>query len=133
LASVIPGAAGCELAVSGLGICAASAVSLEHRPDATLVVARSGPDALTPEEASLLRGMARVTSLTMRMLRLLDDERAAREESDRQAAENARLLTTLSEHTTMLERLAEEQAALRRVATLVASQAAADDIFTAVV
>ena len=32
--------------------------------------------------------MARVTSLTMRMLRLLDDERAAHEESDRQAAEN---------------------------------------------
>ena len=80
----------------------------------------------------LLRGMARVTSLTMRMLRLLDDERAAHEESDRQAAENARLLATLSEHTSILERLAEEQAALRRVATLVAGQAAAGDIFTAV-
>src|SRR2546423_15303776 len=68
----------------------------------------------------------------MGMLRLLDDERAAHEESDRQAAENARLLAQLGEHTAMLERLAEEQAALRRVATLVAGQAAADDIFTAV-
>jgi signal transduction histidine kinase len=70
--------------------------------------------------------------LTMRMQRLLDDERAAHEESDRQAAENARLLATLGEHTGKLERLVEEQAALRRVATLVAGQAAADDIFTAV-
>jgi signal transduction histidine kinase len=68
----------------------------------------------------------------MRMLHLLDDERAAHEESDRQAAENARLLAQLGEHTSMLERLAEEQAALRRVATLVADQAAADVIFTAV-
>src|SRR5207249_5803945 len=107
LASVIPGAAGCELAVSGLGICAASAVSLEHRPDATLVVARSGPDALTPEEAALLRGMARVTSLTMRMLRLLDDEHAARQESDRQAAENARLLEVLTERQALLQQLAQ--------------------------
>src|SRR5947199_143871 len=56
----------------------------------------------------------------------------AGEESDRHAAENARLLATLSDHTGMLERLAEEQAALRRVATLVADQAGADDIFTAV-
>jgi signal transduction histidine kinase len=107
-------------------------VALEHLPGGILLLARSGPEGLSGEEASLLRGMASVTSLTMRTLRLLDDERAAHEESDRQAAENARLLETLSEHTAMLERLAEEQAALRRVATLVAGQAAADDIFTAV-
>jgi hypothetical protein len=76
--------------------------------------------------------MASVTSLTMRMQRLLDHERAAHDESDRQAAENARLLERLSEHTSMLERVAEEQAAVRRVATLVAGQAAANVIFTAV-
>src|SRR5437879_242805 len=131
LISVAAGGGG-ELAVPGVGACPATGVALEHPPGGILVLARSGSEALSGHEAGLLRGMARVTSLTMRMLRLLDDERAAREESDRQAAENARLLTTLSEHTTMLERLAEEQAALRRVATLVASQAAADDIFTAV-
>jgi signal transduction histidine kinase len=107
-------------------------VALEHPPGGILVLARSGSDGLSGEEASLLRGMARVTSLTMRTLHLLDDERAAHEQSDRQAAENARLLETLSEHMSMLERLAEEQAALRRVATLVAGQAGADDIFAAV-
>jgi signal transduction histidine kinase len=121
-----------ELAVPGIGACPATAVALEHPPGGILVLARSGPDVFTGQEARLLRGMGSVTSLTMRMLRVLDDERAAREESDRHAAENARLLATLSEHTAMLERLAREQAALRRVATLVASQAAADDIFMAV-
>ena len=132
LISVAVGGAGAALVVPGVGACPATGVALEHPPGGILVLARSGSEGLSGEEASLLRGMAQVTSLTMRTLRLLDDERAAREESDRQAAENARLLGTLSEHTAMLERLAEEQAALRRVATLVAGQAGADDIFAAV-
>ena len=123
---------GGELVVPGVGTCPATRVALDHPPGGMLVVARSGSEGLSGPEASLLRGMGSVTSLTMRMLRLLDDERAAREESDRHAAENARLLATLGEHTAMLEQLAEEQTALRRVATLVAGQAAADDIFTAV-
>jgi signal transduction histidine kinase len=130
LSSVSEG--GGELAVPGVGACPATGVALEHPPGGMLVVARSGSDGLSGPEASLLRGMGSVTSLTMRMLRLLDNERGAREESDRHAAEKARLLVTLSEHTAMLERLAEEQAALRRVATLVAAQAGADDIFAAV-
>ena len=132
LASVAPGVAGSELTIPGAGTSPATAVSLEHPPGTTLVVARSGPDDLSRDEASLLRGMARVTSMTMRMLRLLAEERAAREEADRHAAENARLLETLMERQTLLERLAEEQAALRRVATLVAGQSASGDIFAAV-
>jgi hypothetical protein len=93
-----------ELAVPGVGICPATGVPLEHPPDATLIVARSGADGLSVEEFGVLRGMARVTSMTMRMLRLLDEERTARDEGQRQAAEN--------------ERLANQQAALQRVATL---------------
>ena len=103
LRSVSPGAA-VELAIPGTGISPATGVSLEYPPDATLVLARSGPEGLKREEAALLRGMARVTSMTMSMLQ-------------RQA---------------LLERLAEEQAALRRVATLVAGQPGAEDIFAAV-
>jgi signal transduction histidine kinase len=131
LRSVSPGAAA-ELAVPGVGVCLATSVWLEYPKGATLVLARSGPEGLSREEAALLRGMAHVTSMTMRMLRLLGDERTAREESDRQAAENARLLATLTERQTLLEQLAEEQAALRRVATLVAGQTGAEDIFAAV-
>ena len=132
LASVAPGVVGCELTIPGAGACPATGVSLEHPPGATLVVARSGPDGLSREEASLLRGMARVTSMTMRMLRLLGEERAAREAADHHAAENARLLKALMERQALLAQLADEQAALRRVATLVAGQSAADDIFAAV-
>jgi signal transduction histidine kinase len=123
---------GGELVVPGGRTYLATRVALEQPPGGILVLGRSGSEGLSAEEAGLLRGMARVTSLTMGTLRLLDHERAAREESDRQAAEKARLLATLGEHTAMLERLAEEQAALRRVATLVAGQAAADVIFTSV-
>jgi signal transduction histidine kinase len=132
LVSVAAEAAGAALSVPGVGACPATGVALEHPPGGILLLARSGSERLSREEASLLRGMARVTSLTMRTLHLLDNERAAHEKSDRHAAENARLLGTLSERQAMLERLAEEQAALRRVATLVAGQAGADDIFAAV-
>jgi signal transduction histidine kinase len=100
---------GSWLDVPGVGVCAAAAATLDHPPGATLVVAR--PEVLTREETGVLRGMARVASITMRMLRVLDDERAAREE---------------------LERLAREQAALRRVATLVAKAASPDEVFSAV-
>ena len=109
LGEVRPGVAGASLDVPGVGACACAAAALEDPPGATLVVAR--PDALTREETGLLRGMARVASMTMRMLRVLDDERAVRQE---------------------LERLAREQEALRRIAMLVAKAASPDEVFSAV-
>lgn len=95
LEAVTPGDSS-DVDIPGIGVAPATAVALGYPAGARLVLARSGPDDLSREEAGLLRGMARVTSMTLRMLRLLDDERAAREESDRQAAENARLLTELA-------------------------------------
>ena len=80
----------------------------------------------------LLHAMARVTSMTLRMRRYIDDERALRKESQRQSAENAHLLATLTDHQVLLERLADEQAALRRVATLVARQPAASAVLASV-
>ena len=122
-----------ELTVPGVGTCQAASVAMHHPPGATFIVARAGPGGgLRHEEASLLQGMARVTSMAMRTQRLLDDERAAREESDRQATENARLLAALTQRQAQLTALADEQAALRRAATLVAAQAAPDQIFAAV-
>ena len=121
-----------ELTVPGSGLCSATVVVLEHPPGARLVVARSGPDDLCREEVGLLQGMARLTSMALRVLSLLDAERALRRESERRGAENARLFARLADHKEQLERLAEEQAALRRVATLVAQGLAPDEIFTAV-
>ncbi|MGH3783377.1 MAG: GAF domain-containing protein [Pseudonocardiaceae bacterium] len=116
LAAVSPGVEG-ALTVPGLGVCSATAVRLEHPPGARLVVARCGTG-LSPQEASLLRGIAHASSITMRMLRLLDEERAGREHSARRQ--------------TRLEQLANEQAALRRVATLVAGGASPPETFSAV-
>jgi signal transduction histidine kinase len=128
-----------QLTVPGCGACRAVTVSLDYPAGGTFVLARAGPDGgLRHDEASLFRGMARVTSMAMRTQHLLDDERAARGESDRHAAENARLLTELTQRQARLTELAGEQAALRRVATLVAAsggfgdQDDADRIFAAV-
>jgi signal transduction histidine kinase len=121
-----------QLAVPGAGMCPAAAVALDHPPGATFILARSGSEGLSREDISLLHGMARVTSLTMSMLRLLDQERSLREQSERQAAEVARLLAILTERQTKVEWLANEQAALRRVATLVADGVPHEQVFAAV-
>jgi signal transduction histidine kinase len=109
LEAVGAGVAGSRLDIPGVGPCAAAAATLEHPPGARLVIAR--PDTLTREEYGLLRAMARVASMTLRMLRVLDDERGARDE---------------------LAELARGQEALRRVATLVAEAASPDEVFAAV-
>jgi len=108
---VRPGAADAWLQVPGAGSCAAAAATLEYPPGATFVLARSGPHGLSREETGLLRGMARIAAMSMRMLDVLDQERSAREEASR---------------------LAREQAALRRVATLVAGGASPEEMFSAV-
>jgi signal transduction histidine kinase len=107
-----------ELTVPGVGVCRAATVSLDYPAGARFVLARAGRNGgLRHDEASLFRGMARITSMAMRTQHVLDDERAARER---------------------LAELVGEQAALRRVATLVAAswaswgQADADRTFAAV-
>jgi signal transduction histidine kinase len=109
LRRIRPGAPDSRLKVPGVGWCAVAAAGLAYPPGATLILAR--PRGLTRQETALLRGMARVAAMTMTMLSVLDHERAAREE---------------------VWRLAREQAALRRVATLVARGALPDDVFAAV-
>ena len=104
----LDGTATAELECSGAAV-SPMAASLEHPSGATLVIARGEP--LTGEEAELLRGMARVASMTMRTLRDVDDQRPAR---------------------AGLERLAGDEAALRRVATLVADATPPEDLYAAV-
>jgi signal transduction histidine kinase len=133
LTSITAGGGHHELTVPDVGVCRMATVALDYPPGATFILARAGPDAgLRHDEASLLRGMARVTSTAMRTQHLLDDERAAREESDSQATENARLLAELTQRQMRLTELASEQAALRRVAVLVAGGAPPEEVFGAV-
>jgi signal transduction histidine kinase len=109
LKRVRPGAPDSRLQVPGVGWCAVAAAGLAYPPGATLILART--HALTRQENALLGGMARIAAMTMTMLSVLDHERAARKE---------------------VERLAREQQALRRVATLVARAVSPEEIFTAV-
>jgi diguanylate cyclase (GGDEF)-like protein len=90
--------------VPGAGLCTVIAVAFEDDCPAFLVLARSG-DGFAPQETALVRAMARVLSLTLRMLRTLDAERSSREKSEHQAEENAQLLSSLQERQTLLERL----------------------------
>ena len=93
-----------EIDVPGVGRCATLAIPMEGALVGTLVLARSGAP-FVREEASLLRGMARVLGLTVEMLRVVERERELRQESDTQAEENARLLAGLQERQSLLERL----------------------------
>ena len=90
--------------VPGAGRCGVLCVPFEDDAPAHLLLARSGGD-FASAEVALLRAMARVLSLNVRMLRMLEAERSLREHSERHAQENARLLSSLQERQTLLERL----------------------------
>jgi len=102
------------LEVPGAGSCPAFAVPLRGSIGGHLVVARSGPEGFTNEEVNLARGMSRVMELTFEMLRMLDAERRLRAHSDRQASENATLLTSLRERQRLLEELSVIQRMISR-------------------
>jgi diguanylate cyclase (GGDEF)-like protein len=93
----VPGAGKCHIAVAPVG----------GQIRGHLMVARSGDDGFTVDEASLLRGMARVLELTVGRLHTLDAER-------RRAAENVELLAALQERHRLLEELSKIQRAIAR-------------------
>ncbi|HEX2039798.1 MAG TPA: EAL domain-containing protein [Acidimicrobiales bacterium] len=93
-----------DLDVPGVGRCVVARIPIDEPLAATLVLARSG-EPFERAEAGLLRGMARVLGLTVEMLRVVDRERALRQESEAQADENAHLLAGLQERQHLLEQL----------------------------
>jgi diguanylate cyclase (GGDEF)-like protein len=92
------------LQIPGLGAGSALTVRLDETPSGTLVLARAGEDGFLPEEVSLARGMARVLSLTIRTLRVLEAERTLRARLEMQAEENVRLLASLRQRQRLLEK-----------------------------
>jgi diguanylate cyclase (GGDEF)-like protein len=100
-----------SLAVPGVGECPAASTSLEGQRPLHLVVARRAAP-FARDELALLGGMGRVLTLGVRNLRLLENERTHRSESERQAEENARLLEALRERQVLLERLSQLQRAI---------------------
>jgi len=96
------------LTMPGTGSCVVLCVTLQDARGSALVLARSGPG-FSPEDEALVRAMARVLGLTLRMLHTLERGRAARETSERQADENARLVASLQERQALFERLSRIQ------------------------
>jgi diguanylate cyclase (GGDEF)-like protein len=88
------------LTLPGVGECCTTAAPFDDARGAWLVIGRVGDEGFAPEEVVLARSMARVMGLTERGLRVLENERALREASERQAA--------------LLERLADIQRAIVR-------------------
>ncbi|MEA2256356.1 MAG: hypothetical protein QOG35_2401, partial [Solirubrobacteraceae bacterium] len=93
----------------GLGPCRIAVAPLEGAESGSILLARLGDVPFDRPEISLVRGMARVLALTLRMLHLLEDERGLREESERQAADNARLLASLEERRALHAQIARLQ------------------------
>jgi diguanylate cyclase (GGDEF)-like protein len=96
-----------RLDVPGAGACHTAVAPIAGRLHGHLLVARSGDDGFTVDEASLLRGMARVLELTVARLDTLEAERS-------RAAENAGLLTALRDRHRLLEELSTIQRAIAR-------------------
>jgi diguanylate cyclase (GGDEF)-like protein len=94
--------------VPRLGPCQALHVPLDDTGSGRIVLIRQGDDPFTRTEVSLAGGMARVLTLSLRTLRLLEAERALREQSERQAREALHdSLTGLPNRGLFLERLDE--------------------------
>jgi diguanylate cyclase (GGDEF)-like protein len=100
------------------GPCIGVSVPLERKAGARLVVARLGTDRFPPEEVGLISGMARVLSLTLGLLESLESERSLRLESERHAADNARLAGSLERRRRLLEAASEIERAISRRAPL---------------
>ncbi|WP_051450443.1 sensor domain-containing diguanylate cyclase [Actinospica robiniae] len=83
--------------VPGLAKCQAIVSRWSGTHPGRLIIARWGSEPFSVEERNLVRGMGRLMELTLTVLRTLEAEHRMRRESERQAAENARLLRSLRE------------------------------------
>ncbi|MDX6643489.1 MAG: hypothetical protein QOD76_1451, partial [Solirubrobacteraceae bacterium] len=83
-AELLAAANGETLQIPGVGPGTVAVAPLDDTMPGQLLLARAGGEPFTHEEMSLLRGMARVVALTLRMLRLLAAERGLREKTQRE-------------------------------------------------
>jgi diguanylate cyclase (GGDEF)-like protein len=99
------------LALPGVGPCRTASAPFQDKRGAWLVVGRIGDEGFSAEELVLARSMARVVGLTERGLRVLENERALREASERQTA----LLGRLAEIQRAIVRRSERERVLESI------------------
>ncbi|HEV2075634.1 MAG TPA: diguanylate cyclase, partial [Thermoleophilaceae bacterium] len=92
------------LRLPSLGPCRTLSVPLDDSGAGRLLFARRA-EGFTQEDAEVARAMGRILLLTLEKLRFVQEERALREHSEAQAAENVRLLRELEARQALLERL----------------------------
>jgi diguanylate cyclase (GGDEF)-like protein len=106
-----------ELHVPRVGELRSVSVPIEEI-EGHLVVGRSGDEHFAADEVGLLRAMGRSLSMTLRALRMLEQERALRAEVELRAQENLRLLLMVQDRQTALERLSKIRVSISRRAPL---------------
>ncbi len=97
------------LSVPGAGDCDVLVVACDELPGGRLLLGRLAPASFTSEERSLLRGFARVLSLTLAAKRTLQHEREQRLVSEREAQHRQDLLVALRERQDLMVRLSRIQ------------------------
>jgi len=107
--------------LSGVGRCETAVIPVDRDEGTTLFLARSNYQ-FSAEEIGLIRGMARVLALGLRLLGTVAAER-------RQAAQNQQLLLSLRERQALSERLSQIQ---RRITSRAPLQEILDDITSGV-
>ena len=89
LVAVSRGTSG-SVEIPRLGSCAATAAALEDGQQGQLILIRHGDDGFSHQQSDLLRGMARVLALALKMLGALEHERALRKRSEHEIGERRR-------------------------------------------
>jgi diguanylate cyclase (GGDEF)-like protein len=110
--------------VPGAGWCETVAIGVDREAETSLLMARAGKP-FTAEEVGLLRGMARVLGLALRLLGSLAVEREHFEQNQRHLDQNKALLVTVRERQALLERLAEVQ-------NKISSRRSLDEVFDSI-
>jgi diguanylate cyclase (GGDEF)-like protein len=110
--------------VPGAGWCETVAIGVDREAGTTLLIARAGRG-FTAEEVGLLRAMARVLGLALRLLGSVAVERQHVEDNQRHLDQNKALLVTVRERQALLERLAQVQ-------HKISSRRSLDEVFDAI-
>ncbi len=104
--------------VPTMGPCLFLVVRLAEDGDRRLLLGRLSLEPFEPVEINVVRAMGRVLHQSLRLIQLLEEERALRSETERQSLERQRLVTSLTERQSLLERLARIQRSISHRAPL---------------